>query len=432
MYRMNPLRSMADYEGELLQNDLRKQGVQQNAQALEMGRMKSDEYTRSIQDANALRGVVSGFGADPSQNVMKLFGAGRLAEAQAYQKSIDESRKSGAGVAKDQAETLKTQLANGLQKFEIVGQVMSGVRDQASYDVARQQLAQAFGPEMAQNMPPNYDPNVIEQNRAKAMSVKEQMEQRLKDITFAETVRSNKAGEGLTARGQDITMRGQNLTDARARETTAATLTKPFEVTGPDGSPLLVQQDKQGNITPVQGYSPKTAADKPLNDAQSKSALFGARMEMANENMVNLEKSGTTTSIPGARMGMGIGPTISALQGPERQMLDQSKRDFINATLRRESGAVIADSEFANAEKQYFPQVGDSKEVIAQKRANREAAIRGVQIELPEKVRRKVIDEIKGQITPAKAGGGPKVGAVESGYRFKGGDPADPKNWEKQ
>ena len=45
--------------------------------------------------------------------------------------------------------------------------------------------------------------------------------------------------------------------------------------------------------------------------------------------------------------------------------------------LRQESGAAIANSEFENAKKQYFPQYGDKPAVIAQKRANREQVIKG-------------------------------------------------------
>ncbi len=48
--------------------------------------------------------------------------------------------------------------------------------------------------------------------------------------------------------------------------------------------------------------------------------------------------------------------------------------------LRQESGAAINEGEFNNAKKQYFPQPGDSKEVIEQKRLNREAAIKGFDI----------------------------------------------------
>jgi hypothetical protein len=61
----------------------------------------------------------------------------------------------------------------------------------------------------------------------------------------------------------------------------------------------------------------------------------------------------------------------------DQQRVEQAQRDFVNAVLRQESGAVISDSEFANAKRQYFPQPGDAKEVIEQKRRNRQTAIMG-------------------------------------------------------
>ena len=56
---------------------------------------------------------------------------------------------------------------------------------------------------------------------------------------------------------------------------------------------------------------------------------------------------------------------------PIRRRYEQARRDFINAVLRRESGAVIAASEFADADRQYFPQIGDDAATIEQKRRNR-------------------------------------------------------------
>jgi hypothetical protein len=49
----------------------------------------------------------------------------------------------------------------------------------------------------------------------------------------------------------------------------------------------------------------------------------------------------------------------------------QAKRNWIAASLRLESGAVIGPSEFATQDKTFFPQPGDSATVIAQKRAAR-------------------------------------------------------------
>lgn len=67
-------------------------------------------------------------------------------------------------------------------------------------------------------------------------------------------------------------------------------------------------------------------------------------------------------------------------KSPARQQFEQAQRDFINAVLRRESGAAISESEFDNARKQYFPQPGDSKEVVAQKTQNRQRTIDGLNL----------------------------------------------------
>jgi hypothetical protein len=184
---------------------------------------------------------------------------------------------------------------------------------------------------------------------------------------------------------------GEVLTDQRSREVVSATMSKPFEVTGPDGLPVLVQQDKQGNIKPVQGYTPKTGSSKPLTDAQAKALLFGTRMQEANKVLesvagqyfpaaVNAKVSAERLPLIGGAAGMAGNAMLSA----EAQQAEQAQRDFINAVLRRESGAVISDSEFANANKQYFPQPNDKPGTLAQKKRNRELAISGLLAEVPE------------------------------------------------
>lgn len=63
------------------------------------------------------------------------------------------------------------------------------------------------------------------------------------------------------------------------------------------------------------------------------------------------------------------------LQSPERQQFEQAKRNFINAVLRRESGASILPSEYASAEQQYFAQPGDDAATLKQKTENRNTVI---------------------------------------------------------
>lgn len=63
----------------------------------------------------------------------------------------------------------------------------------------------------------------------------------------------------------------------------------------------------------------------------------------------------------------------NALIPDEVRQQRQAERNFINAVLRRESGAVISPTEFAEAAKQYFPRPGDDATTLAQKKQNRSA-----------------------------------------------------------
>lgn len=350
------------------------QGAQDNRK---LNMLKMGEYERGLADENQMRDLTRQAGGDMGKLRDLTYGAGNYKQGMALDKTIGERKTTDLA-------NRKTELEGHLKKFEVAGQIMSNVRDQASWEVARQQTAQVFGQDAAAQMPPQYDPRLVEQKRLQAMSIKDQVAAEHQELVLAETGRSNRAREGLTAQGQQITVRGQNMTDARSRESTAATLTKPFEITGADGKPVLVQQDKQGNIREVTGYTPKQGASKPLTEGQSKALLFGSRMQESGAILDELATQGKTKSVPGSRSGYGVGATITALSGEKNQKLEQAKRDFINATLRRESGAVINPDEFDNAEKQYFPQIGDTPAVIAQKKSNREVATRGILAEVPD------------------------------------------------
>lgn len=61
----------------------------------------------------------------------------------------------------------------------------------------------------------------------------------------------------------------------------------------------------------------------------------------------------------------------NALKDDAFRQQEQAERNFITAVLRKESGAAISDSEFSNAQKQYFPTPGDDAKTLEQKRNNR-------------------------------------------------------------
>jgi hypothetical protein len=127
--------------------------------------------------------------------------------------------------------------------------------------------------------------------------------------------------------------------------------------------------------------------NESLTEAQGKATNFSIRAKQAHEVLNTIGQDGKVQpglikrgaeAIP--FIGEGLGTALNVTQSPAQQQVEQAQRNFINAVLRQESGAAINEGEFNNAKKQYFPQPGDSAEVIEQKRLNREAAIKGFDI----------------------------------------------------
>ena len=131
-----------------------------------------------------------------------------------------------------------------------------------------------------------------------------------------------------------------------------------------------------------------TGGAKPLTESQGKAAGFGVRANDADSIIRDIGGSGdvqpglikrTAEAVP--FVGDALGTLTNWTQSEPQQKVEQAQRNFINAVLRRESGAAIGSEEFDNARTQYFPQPGDEQGTIAQKQSNRQAVIAALKTE---------------------------------------------------
>jgi len=354
--------------------------------------MAFTQQQQQQRDQNAMRALYSG-ATDPNTgaiNYKKLtsglaqMGRGDLIpDIQAHQADLEAKQ---AAAQKAQLEIAHTKLTDLVTSIARVNNAQQGIS-----------LAQKYIQEGS--LDPQKGEAIIAQINAhpeawkgkqrdllmSTLDAKDQVSQQLEGDRFKYQQKHDTDVLNVEKRGQDIgaatTRRGQDISaataaaDRRQRASdNAADRNLKAQLEGPNG--------------------------KPLTEAQSNAVLYAARMKNADRILAGLEKGGTRSTghiknAVGDVLGivpLGVGDKLhdmsdsafnvfpTALGGPNsnQQSLDQAQRDFINATLRRESGASISPSEFASARRQYFPQAGDTKEVAQQKQRNRAIAIAGI------------------------------------------------------
>lgn len=331
---------------------------------------------------------------------------------------LDESLKLGKErreMAKTDAETLAKNIESAKKRVEISGSAFGYVRQNPTLENANaaldylqmngvlppQQVAQ-YKAMVAQN--PANIAQLADQAFRSAMDVKDQIAKyetknlggrtvtqsidpvtgAVREVSSLQNTQSPDSVAQVAA-----TMRGQNMVDARSREQTQATREANATVYDPERGVLVNKATGAARPAMADG-KPLGAKDKPMTDAQAKANLFGTRMKESDRIISNLEGLYSPAAV-NAKMTAGDLPVLGGVAGMAGnamlsdygQQAEQAQRDFVNAVLRRESGAVISPSEFANAQKQYFPQPGDTKETLAQKARNRKLAISGLEVEVP-------------------------------------------------
>lgn len=192
------------------------------------------------------------------------------------------------------------------------------------------------------------------------------------------------------------------------RQFAASQESKPSIVFNEGNAYLADPRDKANPLTPLGtqqgGDNPYAYAGKPMTEAQSKDALYASRMFGAEKVLRDpaVAEAGADPIQRGMNAVPGVGNYMTS---GNFQAFDQASRDFINATLRRESGAVISDKEFDNAYKQYLPRPGDSQQVLAQKKANRIEAIKGISAGAGKNYRVPYTFDDNGNVIEASRGG---------------------------
>ncbi|WP_250439891.1 hypothetical protein [Caballeronia sp. AZ1_KS37] len=175
------------------------------------------------------------------------------------------------------------------------------------------------------------------------------------------------------ARRQEIAIQAQNATTAALKANAEMNGTmKWVTVQQPDGSYVQQGFDRSGKPTSVIPASAddvaKLTQTKAPTEGQSKAAGYANRL-IQNESVIQ----STYPSMQGVGgVWNNLAPNI--LKSTAYQQYEAAKGNWIAALLRQESGAAIGKEEYATADKQYFPQPGDSQAVIDQKAALRATA----------------------------------------------------------
>jgi len=388
-------------------------GLQQLLGQQDVQQMQMQQARQSLDDENATRDAYRQSGGDSARLRALLTERGQYKPLQALDKMELDRREKESTIGKNTAQTgasnAATQAALAKQ-----GRDMIATATPENYPSIVMQ-GKILGQQWANNAPPEFSPEWQRSNLTNADTWLAQNTPKYERVDLGGTVQvidvnpnTNPAikgtaldktatpdalmtdtrarSEGAANRGLQISI--ANMVDARARQQMALG-GRQF-----DSERGMIVNRQTGEATPVTSGGQPIQTTPKLTETEGKAAGMLQRAMRANDILNTLEDAGETNRglikqgverVPfiGGGLAMSVNASPEFLGGPSsnQQKVEQARRDFVNAALRVESGAAISQSEFENAERQYFPMPGDSPEVIRQKRQSRQSELDALRIQ---------------------------------------------------
>lgn len=443
---LRPPKTVQEYDADAIQAKGNALGLQQ--QSLQLNALQ-----RQQADDLAYREAAKGFGSDASANANLLFQRGLPAQAMAIQKAGLEANQVKARTAKESSVAEKNEwdlrvekankaisdiagLSSPEQAIESLNQnLRAGNIDQQKYQAVLGTIPQdpAQFPAWRKNMLVNIldaktqleltKPTIQTRNTGGStdtlaidpMTGKVTVTNSVRNTMSPDAVASNKVAQG------QLDVARQRLAHDQSKDAKEAS-------TG-----VTYQQDAQGNlvalpknVAPGQPVSPipVMAGGAPMQGKNSPKAAFAQQYSQVKgvlEDVKALIPKATSSGVGKLRdVTLGaVGATTDA--GNAAAKLD-TYGGWLTGSVPRFEGPQSDSDRLAYT--QMAGSVANRSLPADQRLASLEALVKF----MDEKAKSYGIPVAGGAPAAQPA---PKVGAIEDGHRFKGGDPANPSNWEK-